>query len=724
MVKVLKFGGSSVADATAISRVLDIVEASARDGKIILVLSAISGCTDALLSGDEKALEAIRSRHLRIIGRLFTGEQRDAALKDFEALFSGMKAAPESERVTFGELFSTTILSRKLSCEGFRTVWVDSRKCIIKGDISRTYSRIREAVAADADIFVAPGFIASTPDGVPTTLGRGGSDYSAALYAAAVNADSVEIWTDVPGIMTANPKKAAAARTVPLMSYSSALRMADGGAKVLYPPTVAPARDAGIGIRILNTFAPSAGGTLVSGEEPVPGWVGVADREDGLVTLVGGGLEEPSGAVPRVVEALRRSGIQPLSCETSGSDILIRVAPAVLHEAVKAVHREFFETAPVRNIRLFIAGAGAVASALLETIGKSAPGVVERTGKRLVVCGIASSKLSLVEKGGLEPSQALESLSARGDTLPFVEKVLREEGEGAFFVDCTDSHTIYRDYERLLEKGFGVVSSNRRSFAVPFVSYAALKAASLRSSSPLRYETTVGAALPVLESISRSANASDEIVSIEAVVSCTLNRILSEYRAEESFASLVRKASRDGITEPDPRVDLGGGDALRKLLILAREAGIALEASDVAIEPVTGGSLEGLSIEEVFDALEEREEYFAGLYHSVADKGLKLRFTASLERPSAPGDVPSATSAPSGATAGAFARTAGTAAGSGVVASIRLKAVDQRHPAYHLRGTENAIIVRSAFHPYPLVISGAGEGPGEAASSLLNDILR
>ena len=696
MVKVLKFGGSSVADATAISRVLDIVEAEASDGKIILVLSAISGCTDALLSGEEKGLEKIRSRHLRIIGRLFTGEQKDAAEKDFEGLFAAMKAAPESERVTFGEIFSTTIISRKLSCEGFRTVWVDSRKCIVKGDIPLTYSRISEAVTGDADIFVAPGFIASTPDGVPTTLGRGGSDYSAALYAAAIGADSLEIWTDVPGIMTANPKKAGAARTIPLMSYSAALRMADGGAKVLYPPTVAPARDAGIGFRILNTFDPSAGGTLVSGEDSVPGWIGVADREDGLITLVGGGLEDPASAVDRVLSALHHSGIQPLSITPIEKDLTLQVSPSVIPEAVKTIHREFFESAPVRNIRIFIAGAGAVASALLETINKSASQIAERTGKRLVVCGIASSKLSLVEKGGLDPSKAIKALAEKGDSLPFVEKVLQEESEGAFFVDCTDSHTIYSDYERLLESGFGVVSSNRRSFAVPFVNYAAIRAASLRSGSPLRYETTVGAALPVLESISRSANASDEIVSIEAVVSCTLNRILSEYRGDESFSSLVLKASRDGITEPDPRVDLGGGDALRKLLILAREAGIALEASDVAIEPVTGGSLDGLSIEEVFTALEEREEYFAGLYHSAAEKGLKLRFTASLER----------------------------SADQGYVAAIRLKAVDQRHPAYHLRGTENAIIIRSAFHPYPLVISGAGEGAGEAASSLLNDILK
>ncbi len=696
MTKVLKFGGSSVADATAISRVLDIVEAEAAGGKVILVSSAISGCTDALLSGDAGRLGKIRSRHLRIISRLFTGEQREAAEKDFEALFAEMSAAPEDEKVTFGELFSTRIIARKLSCEGFRTEWIDSRKCVVKGDVPETYSRILKAVSDDAEVFVAPGFIASNPDGSVTTLGRGGSDYSAALYAAAVGAGSLEIWTDVPGIMTANPKKAPLAKTVPLMSYSAALRMADGGAKVLYAPTVAPAREAGIGIRILNTFDPSAGGTLVSGEDRVPGWVGLADSEDGVITIVGGGIEDPADSVGRAVDVLRRGGIQPLSCGPSGDDLVVRVSPAILKEAVGALHREFFEIVPVRNIRLFIAGAGAVASALLETVRRSAGPVAERTGKRLVICGIASSELSLVDKSGLDPSRALQDLRERGDNLPFVEKVLQEESEGAFFVDCTNSHTIYKDYESLLEKGFGVVSSNRRSFAVPFVSYAALKAASLRSGSPLRYETTVGAALPFLDALSRSANSSDEIVSIEAVVSCTLNRILSEYRGEESFASLLRKAWQDSLTEKDPRVDLGGGDALRKLLILAREAGIALEAEDVAVEPVTGGPLpEGTDIEQVFAALEEREEHFAGLYFAAAEKGLRLRFTASLER-TAPG----------------------------VTASIRLQAVDQRHPSYHLRGTENAIIIRSALHPYPLVISGAGEGAGEAASSLLNDILK
>ena len=480
MTKVLKFGGSSVADATAISRVLDIVEAEAAGGKVILVSSAISGCTDALLSGDAGRLGKIRSRHLRIISRLFTGEQREAAEKDFEALFAEMSAAPEDEKVTFGELFSTRIIARKLSCEGFRTEWIDSRKCVVKGDVPETYSRIRKAVSEDAEVFVAPGFIASNPDGSVTTLGRGGSDYSAALYAAAVGAGSLEIWTDMPGIMTANPKKAPLAKTVPLMSYSAALRMADGGAKVLYAPTVAPAREAGIGIRILNTFDPSAGGTLVSGEDRVPGWVGLADSEDGVITIVGGGIEDPADSAGRAVDVLRRGGIQPLSCGPSGDDLVVRVSPAILKEAVGALHREFFEIVPVRNIRLFIAGAGAVASALLETVRRSAGPVAERTGKRLVICGIASSELSLVDKSGLDPSRALQDLRERGDNLPFVGKVQQEESEGAFFVDCTNSHTIYKDYESLLEKGFGVVSSNRRSFAVPFVSYAALKAASPR----------------------------------------------------------------------------------------------------------------------------------------------------------------------------------------------------------------------------------------------------
>ena len=226
--------------------------------------------------------------------------------------------------------------------------------------------------------------------------------------------------------------------------------------------------------------------------------------------------------------------------------------------------------------------------------------------------------------------------------------------------------------------------------------YAALKAAARENGVHFRYETTVGAALPFLESFSRETNSCDEIDSIEAVVSCTLNQILSTYRpGGESFATLVRQAQEEGLTERDPRIDLGGRDALRKLMILAREAGVRLEEGDVAVEPVIPAAVFERPFEEFYPALEAYEPVFARQMRAAEAQGFRRRFVAYLEKD-----------------------------GDGFRSSIGLRNVSPIHPAYHLQGTENAIIIRSAFHPYPLVIQGPGEGAREAASSILNDLIR
>ena len=699
--RVLKFGGSSVADATAVSRVLDIVGKESCLGTPVVISSAISGCTDALISGDPALMEIIRNRHLAIIDRFFTGEARKAAREDFLGTFSLMQeTAPREDWLTFGELFSTRILYRKLACDGFNAQWLDSRKLVVKGDIPLTYKKIREAVSgSDAGVFVAPGFIASNPDGSVTTLGRGGSDYSAALYAAALGASSLEIWTDVPGIMTANPRKVSMARTVPHMSYKAALDMAEGGAKVLYAPTVAPAMEAGIDITILNTFKPDGGGTTVSGAPSGSGWTGVADRETApgttRLTLVGEGGDDMAAAAERVAKALKKDGMEPLSISFGGGNLFVDVVTAVSPVALESIHREFFETVPLSTVNVYIAGFGAVGKALVETIGRSAGAVAERTGKKLVIAGIANSRQYVTDLSGIAPGNAASILEEKGRAGSFTQAVLSEAPRRSVFVDCTPDNSIYLEYEALLEKGINIVSSNRRSFAVPFVKYAAMHNAARRSGVFLRYETTVGAALPVMESIARSANSCEEITSIEAVVSCTLNRIFSQYDGTGTFASMVRKACKDGLTEPDPRIDLEGRDALRKLLILAREAGVPLEEGDVTIDPVVPGDLSSLSLEEFYRHLESMEGLFAEEYRTSAAKGCRRRFVAGLQKD-----------------------------GDSFRAWIGMRDVDGKHPAYHLRGTENAIIVRSAFHPYPLVIAGAGEGARQAASSLLNDILK
>ena len=690
MFRVLKFGGSSVASATNISRVLDLVGQEAAKGRVILVSSAISGCTDTLLQlaeGNPEGLEPLRERHRDIVRRLFTGVERRSVLERMDALFEEMLKAPDAEKVTYGEIFSTTLLAAKLEADGYRTQWLDSRRLVIKDKPALTYRNIAGAVAENsADIFVAPGFICGTAEGGVSTLGRGGSDYSAALYAAALQADSLQIWTDVPGIMTANPKQVSHARTIPEMTYGDALQMASHGAKVLYAPTVAPAMEAGIAIEIKNTFNPDGGKTVICGSARPSGTVGIASRKmDSIVEvcLVG------SNAVAEAESALALAGIAPLRIWEEEGNVLLTVRPAVEIPALRALHRTFFETLPVSQVNLFVAGYGTVGKELVRMVGETASAVTLRTGKALRVVGIANSRHYSIDLGG-NPGTPSEE----GD---YIDAVCSLAPKGSVFIDCTDSETLYQRYPQLFAAGLNVVSSNRRSFAVPYVTYASLHAAARENGAFFRYETTVGAALPILESISRGANSLDEVLSIEAVVSCTLNQILGDYRpGGESFAALVRKAQEAGLTEPDPRLDLGGRDALRKLLILAREAGVRLEEEDVQVVPVIPAALFDVPLDRFYEDLEAFEASFANATRAAEAQGFRRRFVASLEK---------------------------TEEG-GFRAGIGLRNVAPVHPAYHLRGTENAIIVRSAFHPYPLVIQGPGEGAREAASSILNDILR
>lgn len=690
--QVLKFGGSSVANATNISRVLDIVSKAARRDRVALVCSAISGCTDSLLglartergSAERQVmLDSLKTRHLDIIRRLFTGAEREAVSEKTETLFGKLAAAPEDEMVTYGELFSTTIIAEKLRCEGFRTKWLDSRILVIKDNPTLTYNNISTAVALEpeVEIFVAPGFIASEYEGKVTTLGRGGSDFSAALYAAALKANRLEIWTDVPGIMTANPKVVPAARTIPEMPYQAALDMATHGAKVLYAPTVQPAMEAGIAIHILNTFEPENPGTVVSAmPEPELGeWIGVTSTDDtlqgeSLICLVSTGRINGEAACARVEDSLKKAGIKTLACSSDGTNIYATVRLAVAREALNAIHREFFEMAPRTTLNLYIAGKGAVGTALVDLIRNSGERIAERTGKVL-------------------------HIEAASNEHSFAAQVRTTAPRGSIFVDVTDSEDIWREYEGLLREGINIVSSNRRALAVPFVEYAAMHAAAQENGVFLRYETTVGSALPAVESIAAGANTGDELISIEAVVSCTLNRILSEYTLTPcTFAQIVRKAQAEGLTESDPRIDLSGREALRKLLILAREAGVPLEAEDVEIEPVIGPEYAGLTLEEFYSKLEADEPRFAALESAADAAHQRQRFVASLVKdPSGP---------------------------HGYKAAIRVQNVDASHPAYRIKGTENAIIIRSAYHPYPLLIQGAGEGARLAASSVLNDILR
>ena len=685
-----------MASATAMSRVLDIVEQAAAKDRVILISSAISGCTDALIrigraEDPEHDIEALENRHIAIISRLFTGAERAEAAGDCRTTFSEIRCIPPVIE-SFGELLSTRILARKLSCEGYKTQWLDSRDLVLTApgsgseggpvDLEFTYNAIRCAVDAHPEtrVFVAPGFIARDTHGNVTTLGRGGSDYSASLFAAAVNADDLQIWTDVPGIMTTNPKIASAARTIPEISYRAAFDMARYGAKVLYAPAVAPARECGIAIGIRNTFDPENPGTVISDRSAgVREWKGVASLDDALsgttrICLVGEGPSTGKSAAPgRIASALREAGIQPLDEVSSegGVNYFIVVRTNVARNAVAAIHREFFEERTLSLIDVYVAGNGAVGQAL-KAIVDACDGKFPSACKRLRIREISSDH-------------------------GFASHVLKTARSRSVFVDCTDSEDIWRHFVPLLHAGINIVSSNRRSLAIPYVEYAAIKAAAAQNGCFFRYDTTVGNALPILQSISDGANCGDGVSLIEAVVSCTMNYIITGYDGvrRESFATLLRRAQAEGLTEPDPRIDLAGRDALRKLLILSREAGVPLEEKDVEIVPMLGPEYFEGSVEDFYRRLDADEKLFVQREDELDAIGKRQRFVASLRRDDS----------------GAYK------------AQIRMQLVGIDSPFYWISGTENVTVIHSG-DAYPLVIKGSGEGAHLAASGIIRNILQ
>lgn len=818
--QVMKFGGTSVANAENMKKVVDIVSAAVDRDRTILVLSAISGCTDTLIrtgylasrrdESYKSLIDSLQRQHHEIIRELLPIEKHEDSTQACDSLFEYLRGIAQGVFLLgelssasldaiqgIGELLSTKIIATKLASIGISTKWIDSRDIIrtySKGgknivDTDITYSNVRKMIDSNpiTSLFVLPGFIASDRHGKMTTLGRGGSDYTASLYAVGSKARILEIWTDVPGMMTANPKTVPTARTIGHISYRAALELSHFGAKVIYPPTIQPVVAEGIPIYVKDTFAPSAPGTLIENDPPrgkerligisnsdnialislegsgmvgIPGFssrlfetlsqndiniilitqassvhtmcVAVSEKDAdkakeaadrcfayeislgklnplkvekgfSIVCLVGDDIMSQCGATGRMLAALGRHSI-PIRATAQGSserNISVIVKSSDADAAIRHIHTEFFDKTAVRDINLFIAGYGVVGKALVKIIEENGAGIAARTGKRLHVAGLSNSRRYVIDKDGLDLSRA-DSLLAEGKNASdeaFFEELAGISLENSIFVDCTASSDIAYKYMNLFRRGYSVVACNKITFSAPYSQYKTLKDAALENGASLRYETTVGAALPILESIARSVNSGDSIQKIEAVLSGTLNYIFSTYRGGEggTFAEVVRRAQEAGYTEPDPRLDLSGRDVLRKLLILSREAGVGADEKDVEIEPILGPEFFGVRQDAFYRLLEENEPVFAARYQEAASRGLRQRYMASLVKdPAAP---------------------------LGYRARMSLENVSEGHPLYNLCGTDNAAIITTDFYPSPLVIQGAGAGARQTASGVLNDIL-
>lgn len=809
--QVLKFGGTSVGSPDAISQVIDIVAAKTAQEPVITVVSAFGGTTDALLQcgvlaagGNESYKEQVNNittRHLNAVKQLIPVQHQSSMLSavkklcnEVEDLCNGIfllgetTARTKDKLVSYGELISSQVIAAAFQARGLAVTWWDSRKLI------RTNSNYGNAIVdfpgttqlmldawkgLSTPIVVMPGFIASDAAGTTTTLGRGGSDYTAAIAAACLNARELEIWTDVSGMMTADPRWVPNAKVIPQISYQEAMELSHFGAKVIYPPTIQPVMNRNIPVWIKNTFAPSDAGTVIkndqyqngnpirgissinnlallslegSGMIGVPGFsrrlfealssrqinvilitqgssehsicVGVdamsadlakqavdaafepeinlqkvepliVEKDLSIVALVGEQMKSHPGISGKMFGALGRNGVnvRAIAQGSSERNISAVISTRDVRKAINLLHEEFFESV-YKQINLFITGVGNVGSRLLQQLAQQQQYLLQHNRLQLRVVGLANSKKFLINEEGiqLQDWKAAMEKASEGNVHEFTDGIIQRNLRNTVFVDITASAEVAGVYAKLLEKSIAVVACNKIACSSPYANYRSLKDKAHAHNTTFLYETNVGAALPIIGTLNDLLKSGDRIHRMEAVLSGTLNFVFNNYDGSRPFADVVRQAQEEGYTEPDPRLDLSGVDVMRKIMILAREAGETMEMEAIENNSFLPASCMEGSVEDFYAEMARQEAHFKAIYDAAAANGCKLKFVATYDQGKA---------------------------------KVGLQQIPPAHDLYHLYGKDNIVLFRTDRYPeQPLVIKGAGAGAEVTASGVFADILR
>jgi aspartokinase/homoserine dehydrogenase 1 len=808
---VLKFGGTSVANAENISKTIAIIRQALKKDKLLVVVSALSGTTDLLLGAGRAAAEGstdykeklrlIEERHFDTIKNLipvahqssiiFEVKRRINELEDLcDGIFLIGEFSPRtSDKIAgYGELLSSLIISQQLHSLNVSHQWADSRELICT-DSNYTFAAVNSKVTQEqtvkyiaahpSPLYVLPGFIAADSKGNTTTLGRGGSDYTAAIIAAAIDAEKLEIWTDVSGMMTADPRLVPNAKVIPNISYQEAMELSHFGAKVIYAPTIQPVMAKGIPLWIKNTFAPGDTGTEIerkphhsikpvsglssidkvsllllqgSGMIGIPGFskrlfealskekinvilitqssseysicvaIDAANAEKAkkavdeefaneialqkleplqgednlsIVALVGDNMKSHPGISGKMFAAMGRNGvnIRAIAQGSSEKNISAVISSADVRKAINVLHEEFFETA-YKQINLFIVGVGNVGSRLIAQLEQQQRFLLDHLGLQVRVAGLTNSRKMLLDENGIDLSVWKEKIEggvkmSLHDLITFIsDKNLRN----SVFLDNTANAEVAACYDRLLQKSISVVACNKIACSAAYEQYKRLKGLAREFNTSFLFETNVGAGLPVIGTLNDLLRSGDEIERIEAVLSGTLNFVFNYYDGARPFAEVVKQAQDEGYTEPDPRLDLGGTDVMRKILILAREAGLKMEMNEIGNHSFLPASCMEGDVANFYKELAKHEKHFKGLYEEAAKKGQKLKFVATLDKGKA---------------------------------SVGLQHISKEHDFFHLYGKDNAVLFHTKrYSQQPLVIKGAGAGAEVTASGIFADIMR
>ncbi|MBK5273277.1 MAG: bifunctional aspartate kinase/homoserine dehydrogenase I, partial [Bacteroidia bacterium] len=709
--QVLKFGGTSVANAENINKVIAIVKETIKKGKTVVIVSALGGITDLLLDaaaqaaegneGYKEKLSIIEQRHLEAVKKLIPVAQQSHLLSlvkqgcnEIEDICNGFfllgELTPRSkDRISsYGEWLSSQIIAATFEVQGIQNTWKDSRELIItnsdfcaaQADFEISNQKITQFFSSQpGSLFIVPGFIASDKNGTTTTLGRGGSDYTAAIIASALNAAILEIWTDVSGMMTADPRMTSNARIIPHISYQEAMELSHFGAKVIYPPTLQPVMNKNIPVWIKNTFAPDEYGTVItsnndftkfnsgyvsggqheivrgissinnivllslegSGMIGIPGFskrlfealsnekinvilitqsssehsicVGIdasftakakqavddafsneialqkveplkIETDLSIIALVGESMKSHPGISGRMFSAMGRNGvnIRAIAQGSSEKNISAVIATKDVRKAVNVLHEDFFETT-YKLVHLFIVGTGNVGSKLLGQLQQQIDFLQKHMHLQVLLVGLSNSRKMLFSEEGIDLKTWKEKLDAASEAnlQKFIDEIIERNLRNSVFVDITANDKVASVYNQLLQKSISVVACNKVAASSEYTNYKKLKDLSREYNCQFLFETNVGAGLPVIGTLNDLLRSGDKIHRIEAVLSGTLNFVFNNYDGKSKFAEVVKQAQDEGYTEPDPRLDLSGTDVMRKIMILAREAGEIIEMADI-----------------------------------------------------------------------------------------------------------------------------------------------
>ena len=805
--KVLKFGGTSVGSVSSILSLQKIVEKEAKHQPIIVVVSALGGITDQLIATSQLALkgdeswktefDSIVARHHKMIDAIITDpHDREMLFNKVDSLFEQLHSIyygvflihdlshkTEDTIVSYGERLSSRIVATLI--RGAK--WFDAREFIKTEeklgkrslDSELTNKLVVNTFSDLPRISLVPGFIAQDRDsGDITNLGRGGSDYTASILAASLNAEVLEIWTDVDGFMTADPRVIKSAYTINELSYTEAMELCNFGAKVVYPPTIYPVCVKNIPIKVKNTFNPDGQGTIIkahieNNQKPIKGLssikgttvitvtglsmvgvvgvnrrifsslanngisvflvsqaasenntsIGVKDEdadnavkvlneefrleiedgrmfpmhaESGLATVavVGENMRRTPGISGKLFEVLGRSGISVIAIAQGASEMNISfvVKGSDLRKALNVLHDSLF-LSEYKVLNLFICGIGTVGGKLIEQIKSQYEELKQNSNLKLKVVGIASSKNAIFNHDGLNLDNYRKELKESEPSNPehLRDVILKMNIFNSVFVDCTASKEVAALYQSLLENNISVIAANKIAASGTYDDYYHLKQTAIQRGVKFRFETNVGAGLPIIGTINDLRNSGDKILKIEAVLSGTLNFIFNEIGADVPFSETVKHAKEQGYSEPDPRIDLSGTDVVRKLVILTREAGYKVEQEDVEKHLFVPDDYFQGSVEDFWRRLPELDANFEQRRQLLAEEGKRWRFVATMEH---------------GKT------------------NVALKEVDSNHPFYNLEGSNNIVLLTTdRYKEYPMQIQGYGAGASVTAAGVFANIM-